>query len=164
MSGTLATPRAASRWPSGSRATASRSPSCSACSFFGILATNVWRVSSILLPNPFDVWRQLIDVIRTGEFIRDLRVTLGEFAAAFVIATVLGVAIGYVISRSTLSDQSVRAVVRRHLCHSDHLVPAALCDGLGPRAAVEDCTRRHDQLLSHRAQYRRRLRQCRPHC
>ncbi len=63
-------------------------------------ATNIWRVSSILLPNPFDVWRQLIEVIRTGEFIRDLRVTLGEFAAAFVIATVLGVAIGYVISRS----------------------------------------------------------------
>jgi ABC-type nitrate/sulfonate/bicarbonate transport system permease component len=64
------------------------------------LATNVWRVSSILLPNPFDVWRQLVEVIRTGEFIRDLRVTLGEFAAAFVIATVLGVAVGYAISRS----------------------------------------------------------------
>ena len=64
------------------------------------LATNVWRVSSILLPNPFDVWRQLIEVIRTGEFIRDLRITLGEFAAAFAIATVLGVAIGYAISRS----------------------------------------------------------------
>ncbi len=66
-----------------------------------ILATNIWRVSSILLPNPFDVWRQLIEVIRTGEFIRDLRVTLGEFAAAFVIATVLGVAVGYAISRSS---------------------------------------------------------------
>jgi ABC-type nitrate/sulfonate/bicarbonate transport system permease component len=64
------------------------------------LATNVWRVSSILLPNPVDVWWQLIEVIRTGEFIRDLRITLGEFAAAFAIATVLGVAIGYLISRS----------------------------------------------------------------
>jgi ABC-type nitrate/sulfonate/bicarbonate transport system permease component len=68
--------------------------------FLWFLATNVWRVSSILLPNPFDVWRQLIEVIRTGEFVRDLRVTLGEFSAAFVIAMVLGVTIGYVISRS----------------------------------------------------------------
>lgn len=64
------------------------------------LATNVWRVSSILLPKPFDVLQQLIEVIRTGEFIRDLRITLGEFAAAFAIASVLGVAIGYAISRS----------------------------------------------------------------
>jgi len=68
--------------------------------FLWFLATNIWRVSSILLPNPVDVWRQLIEVIRTGEFVRDLRITLGEFAAAFVIATILGVAIGYVISRS----------------------------------------------------------------
>jgi ABC-type nitrate/sulfonate/bicarbonate transport system permease component len=65
-----------------------------------LLATDVWRVSSILLPNPFAVWHQLIDVIRSGEFIRDLRITLSEFAAAFVIATALGVTVGYFISRS----------------------------------------------------------------
>jgi ABC-type nitrate/sulfonate/bicarbonate transport system permease component len=65
-----------------------------------LLATNVWGVSSILLPNPLGVWHQLIDVIRSGEFIRDLRITLGEFAAAFVIATMLGVTLGYFISRS----------------------------------------------------------------
>jgi ABC-type nitrate/sulfonate/bicarbonate transport system permease component len=65
-----------------------------------LLATNVWRVSGILLPNPLDVWRQLIDVIRTGEFVRDLRITLGEFAAAFVIAAAFGVTLGYFISRS----------------------------------------------------------------
>jgi ABC-type nitrate/sulfonate/bicarbonate transport system permease component len=65
-----------------------------------LLAANVWHVSSILLPNPLDVWYQLIDVIRSGEFVRDLRITLGEFAAAFAIATVLGVTLGYFISRS----------------------------------------------------------------
>jgi ABC-type nitrate/sulfonate/bicarbonate transport system permease component len=64
------------------------------------LATNVWGVSSILLPSPIDVWHQLIDVIRTGEFVRDLRVTLSEFAFAFLIAMVLGVSTGYFISRS----------------------------------------------------------------
>jgi ABC-type nitrate/sulfonate/bicarbonate transport system permease component len=64
------------------------------------LATNVWGVSSILLPSPVDVWHQLIDVIRTGEFLRDLRITLGEFAFAFLIAAALGISIGYFISRS----------------------------------------------------------------
>src|SRR3984885_16247491 len=64
------------------------------------LATNVWGVSSILLPSPIDVWHQLIDVIRTGEFVRDLRITLSEFAFAFLIAMVLGISIGYFISRS----------------------------------------------------------------
>jgi ABC-type nitrate/sulfonate/bicarbonate transport system permease component len=64
------------------------------------LATKVWGVSSILLPDPISVWHQLIDVIRTGAFIPDLRITLGEFAGAFVISTSLGVTIGFFISRS----------------------------------------------------------------
>ncbi len=66
-----------------------------------VFATNVWHVSSILLPRPLDVWYQLIDVIRSGEFVRDLRVTFGELAAAFAIATGLGITIGYFISRSS---------------------------------------------------------------
>jgi ABC-type nitrate/sulfonate/bicarbonate transport system permease component len=65
------------------------------------LATNVWHVSSILLPRPLDVWYQLIDVVRSGEFIRDLRVTFGELAAAFALATILGVSAGYFVSRSS---------------------------------------------------------------
>lgn len=65
------------------------------------LATSVWGVSSILLPNPINVWHQLVDVIRTGQFIPDLRVTLGELFAAFAISTSLGVTLGYFISRSS---------------------------------------------------------------
>jgi ABC-type nitrate/sulfonate/bicarbonate transport system permease component len=65
-----------------------------------VLATDVWHVSSILLPRPLDVWYQLVDVIRSGEFIRDLRITFGELAMAFAIAMTLGVTIGYFISRS----------------------------------------------------------------
>ena len=64
------------------------------------LATNFWGVSSILLPSPVDVWHQLIDVIRSGEFVRDLRITLSEFVFAFLIAVVPGATIGYFISRS----------------------------------------------------------------
>lgn len=64
------------------------------------LATTEWRVSHLLLPNPVNVWRQLVSVLASGEFIPDLRVTLGELAGAFAISTTLGVSIGYVVSRS----------------------------------------------------------------
>ena len=65
------------------------------------LATTRWRVSPLLLPNPVAVLRDFWDILRTGEFIGDLRVTLGELAAAFVIAASCGVVVGYVISRSS---------------------------------------------------------------
>jgi ABC-type nitrate/sulfonate/bicarbonate transport system permease component len=64
------------------------------------LATTEWGVNRLLLPNPIDVWHQLLDVIESGEFISDLIVTLKELAAAFAISTSLGVTLGYVISRS----------------------------------------------------------------
>jgi len=35
-------------------------------------------VSPILLPNPLAVLGELIDVLKTGEFVDDLRVTLTE--------------------------------------------------------------------------------------
>ena len=64
------------------------------------LATTVWGVSRILLPNPVNVWHQLINIVATGAFIPDLKVTLGELAGAFAIALTLGVSFGYLISRS----------------------------------------------------------------
>jgi len=64
------------------------------------LATTVWGVSRILLPNPLDVWHQFVAVVSSGAFVPDLEVTLGELAAAFAISTTLGVSLGYWISRS----------------------------------------------------------------
>ena len=64
------------------------------------LATNVWGVSRILLPKPANVWDQLLNVLGSGAFIPDLRVTLGELVAAFAISMSLGVSLGYAISRS----------------------------------------------------------------
>ncbi len=58
------------------------------------------RVSPILLPDPVSVLRELADVVKTGEFIDDLIVTLTELGVAFTISTVLGVVTGYLISRS----------------------------------------------------------------
>jgi len=65
-----------------------------------LLATRVEGVNRILLPDPADVWHQFVDVISSGAFIPDLRVTLGELAVAFVISMSLGVSLGYLISRS----------------------------------------------------------------
>jgi ABC-type nitrate/sulfonate/bicarbonate transport system permease component len=64
------------------------------------LATTRWRVSPLLLPNPVLVWNNFWDIIRTGEFIGDLRVTLTELAIAFAISSTSGVIVGYLISRT----------------------------------------------------------------
>src|SRR5205823_2809274 len=57
----------------------------------------------ILLPNPVQVFHELSDVLRTGEFIGDLMVTLRELVTAFLISSTLGITLGYLISRSHYS-------------------------------------------------------------
>jgi ABC-type nitrate/sulfonate/bicarbonate transport system permease component len=64
------------------------------------LATNRWGVNALLLPNPVLVWRQLVDVLRSGEYLPDLRVTLTELAIAFVLAVTSGTLVGYFVSRT----------------------------------------------------------------
>jgi ABC-type nitrate/sulfonate/bicarbonate transport system permease component len=64
------------------------------------LATTRWRVSPLLLPNPLAVLRDFWDILTTGEFIGDLRVTLTELALAFAISATSGVIVGYLISRT----------------------------------------------------------------
>jgi ABC-type nitrate/sulfonate/bicarbonate transport system permease component len=64
------------------------------------LATTRWKVSPLLLPNPVRVLADFWEILKTGEFIGDLRVTLGELAAAFAISATSGVIVGYLLSRS----------------------------------------------------------------
>jgi ABC-type nitrate/sulfonate/bicarbonate transport system permease component len=64
------------------------------------LGTAYWGVSHLLLPNPVKVWYELKDVLGTGEFWPDLKVTLTELAVAFSISCSTGVTFGYLISRS----------------------------------------------------------------
>jgi len=64
------------------------------------LATNFWGVNRLLLPNPVAVWHQFIEVLRSGAFLPDLRVTATEFAVAFTLATTSGITVGYFVSRS----------------------------------------------------------------
>ncbi|HUD87205.1 MAG TPA: ABC transporter permease [Xanthobacteraceae bacterium] len=67
------------------------------------LATNRWGVNRLLLPNPISVWHQLVDVLRSGEYWPDLRVTLTELAIAFALAMVGGTVVGYFVSRTRYS-------------------------------------------------------------
>jgi ABC-type nitrate/sulfonate/bicarbonate transport system permease component len=64
------------------------------------LATTRWGVSSILLPNPLAVLHELGDVLGSGEFVEDLRITLSELVVAFLISATGGVTTGYLISRT----------------------------------------------------------------
>jgi ABC-type nitrate/sulfonate/bicarbonate transport system permease component len=64
------------------------------------LAATRWGVNRLLLPNPLAVFDNLVDIVRSGEFIDDLETTLGELAAAFAISAAGGVTLGYLISRS----------------------------------------------------------------
>jgi ABC-type nitrate/sulfonate/bicarbonate transport system permease component len=64
------------------------------------LATTKWGVSHLLLPNPLTVLDELKDVLRSGEFIPDLRITLTELAVAFALSSISGITIGYLLSRS----------------------------------------------------------------
>ena len=64
------------------------------------LATNEWGVNKLLLPNPIAVWHQLVGILKSGEYLPDLRVTAIEFAAAFVLALTSGTLVGYLVSRA----------------------------------------------------------------
>ena len=64
------------------------------------LAATRWGVNRLLLPNPVAVYDNLVDILRSGEFIDDLKTTLGELAIAFAISVTGGVTLGYRISRS----------------------------------------------------------------
>jgi ABC-type nitrate/sulfonate/bicarbonate transport system permease component len=63
-------------------------------------ATTFGHVSPILLPNPLSVLYELTDVLKSGEFVGDLRVTLTELVAAFAISMIAGTLVGYLVSRS----------------------------------------------------------------
>jgi ABC-type nitrate/sulfonate/bicarbonate transport system permease component len=67
------------------------------------IGTTYGHISPILLPNPVNVFDELIDVLSSGEFVGDLEVTLSELGIAFSISATAGIVLGYLISRSQYS-------------------------------------------------------------
>jgi ABC-type nitrate/sulfonate/bicarbonate transport system permease component len=102
------------------------------------LATTRWGVSRILLPNPVEVLRALGNILASGEYANDLRVTLTELAIAFAISVSGGIALGFLISRN-----SFRVRVFDPLLSAIYSVPLilflplyVLWFGLGPPSKI----------------------------
>jgi len=113
------------------------------------LATTRWKVSPLLLPNPLRVLGDFWDILKTGEFLGDLRVTLTELALAFAISASCGIAAGYLISRT-----QYRIRVFEPLFSAIYAVPIirscrSTCCFSG-WARLQDRARRDHQLLSDR--------------
>jgi ABC-type nitrate/sulfonate/bicarbonate transport system permease component len=64
------------------------------------LGTTYWGISHLLLPNPLKVWHELKDVLGSGDYLPDLKITLMELVTAFAISCTSGITLGYLISRS----------------------------------------------------------------
>lgn len=64
------------------------------------LATNDWGVNHLLLPEPLAVWQEFVNLLKSGAYLPDLRITATEFVAAFLLAMTTGTMIGYFVSRS----------------------------------------------------------------
>ena len=64
------------------------------------VSTNYWGVSHLLLPEPVQVFWELVEILKTGEFVDDLTITLSELATAFAVSCSTGLTLGYLISRS----------------------------------------------------------------
>ena len=112
------------------------------------LAANRWGVNRLLLPDPVAVADNFIDIVLSGEYIDDLKVTLGELAAAFAIAVTCGITTGYVISRSRYATAVFEPMFAVALCDPDHPVPAVIRPILRLGTGVENRDRRDHQFLS----------------
>ena len=66
------------------------------------LGTNHWGINPLLLPKPQNVFAELVDILRSGEFWPDLLLTLSELAGAFAISMTLGLSTGFLVSRSPI--------------------------------------------------------------
>lgn len=62
--------------------------------------TEAGIINTFMLPPPRAVFPMLIKVLASGTFWAPLLTTAGEVAAAFIVASVLGCTIGYMVSRS----------------------------------------------------------------
>lgn len=76
---------------------------------FAVVALGAWffvthagAISPLFLPAPDAVWQALVALVRTDEFWIAIRITLGSIAAAYSIAAVLGIACGWLLTRSPL--------------------------------------------------------------
>ena len=64
-------------------------------------ATRYLRISPLLIPNPIDVLKALVDLVQDKDTWRAIAITFSEVVAAFLASAFFGLILGFVISRST---------------------------------------------------------------
>jgi len=97
-----------------------------------------WKVADPLLPSPIAVVQSLVHHLREGELLHHLLKTLMRVTAAFVIAMVIGVAVGLWMGRSRTANLALDSILVVML-NMPALVTAILCFiwiGLNETAAV----------------------------
>jgi NitT/TauT family transport system permease protein len=71
-------------------------------------AVSVVGVSKFILPAPLDVWRSLVDLVTGGSVWHDVWITLSEVLIGFLIALVVGTAVGAVLGRMVWLERAVQ--------------------------------------------------------
>ena len=101
-------------------------------------ATAVKAISSLMLPSMQDVALQFLGILRAGTFWGDMAVTLDEIIWSFLIAAVLGAALGFALSR-----RRIDIVVFEPLLAGLYAIPIiviyplyVLFFGLGPNSKI----------------------------
>ena len=77
--------------------------------WYGLTVTN--SVSRLFLPAPEAVWAAFSRLVTTGQFWSAVSVTLQTIGKAYFISLVLGVAVGYIVSRSRFATDVFEPII-----------------------------------------------------
>jgi ABC-type nitrate/sulfonate/bicarbonate transport system permease component len=70
------------------------------------LNAHVWKLfNPVLLPPPHEVLAAAVELTKSGELPRDIAASLARVVEGFVVAAVLGVAVGTIVGRSRRIEQ-----------------------------------------------------------
>jgi ABC-type nitrate/sulfonate/bicarbonate transport system permease component len=78
---------------------------------YWIYMTGPGQISPLLLPKLDLVWAELGEILSSRELWHDVRITVTEFLAAFAIAGSVGVALGFICSRTELRYRVVEPLI-----------------------------------------------------
>ena len=88
-------------------------------SFFAVwyavcaINSNVVRLfNPVLFPSPVLVLQTGIEMVRSGELLQDVAASMGRVVQGFVVAAILGVAVGTLVGRSRLAEHVVDPLIQ----------------------------------------------------
>ncbi len=79
-------------------------PVLSALALVALWALLAWALESRYLPSPVEVWTVFLSELQSGELLRHLLATMLRVLAAFIIAMIIGTAIGLFLGRKPAAN------------------------------------------------------------